>query len=96
LRALPPPEWPQFETMADELGLSHATLRRRLLEEGQSFQRIKDGLRRDMAIDLLTHSDKPITHIAIALGFAEPSAFHRAFRQWTGARPGEYRQFRTP
>ena len=30
--------------------------------------------------------------VALALGFAEPSAFHRAFKKWTGANPGEYRQ----
>jgi len=40
---------------------------------------------------LLSDTQQGITEIAAALGFAEPSAFHRAFKKWTGARPGEYR-----
>ena len=30
--------------------------------------------------------------IAVLLGYSEPSVFFRAFRQWTGKTPGEYRQ----
>jgi AraC-like DNA-binding protein len=30
--------------------------------------------------------------ISNELGFAEASAFHRAFKKWTGAGPGEYRK----
>jgi AraC-like DNA-binding protein len=30
--------------------------------------------------------------IALELGFSERSAFHRAFRKWTGASPGEFRR----
>ena len=29
--------------------------------------------------------------VGFLLGFSEPSAFHRAFRRWTGKRPSEYR-----
>ena len=29
--------------------------------------------------------------IALRLGFAEYSTFHRAFRRWTGTGPTEYR-----
>jgi AraC-like DNA-binding protein len=53
---------------------------------------IKDALRRDLAIEQLSHGDLPVPEIARAVGFAEPSAFHRAFKQWTGVRPGEYRR----
>ena len=44
-----------------------------------------------MAIDLLCNSRSAVDEIAYQLGFAEPSAFHRAFRKWTGSSPGEYR-----
>ena len=50
-----------------------------------------DDLRRDLAISLLGETQLSIVDIASELGFAESSAFHRAFKKWTGARPGEYR-----
>jgi AraC-like DNA-binding protein len=92
LRAAARTEWPDFEALALSLNKTPSTLRRRLEDEGQSFQAIKDQLRRDMAIDYLCHSDKSVAAIAAELGFAEASAFHRAFKKWTGAGPGEYRQ----
>jgi AraC-like DNA-binding protein len=85
--------WPDFDTLAAELHLSVSTLHRRLDEEGQSYQAIKDELRRDLAIDYLCHSEKSVAEIAESLGFAEPSSFHRAFKKWTGARPAEYRKY---
>ena len=33
----------------------------------------------------------PANEIAESIGFSEPSAFHRAFRKWTGTTPGAYR-----
>lgn len=94
LRAAARTEWPDFDTFAVGLNMTPSTLRRRLEEEGQSFQAIKDQLRRDMAIDYLCHSSKSVMEIASELGFAEASAFHRAFKKWTGGCPGEYRQRR--
>ena len=91
LRALPPPAWPDFATLARQCHLSEATLRRRLDDEGASYRVILDDLRRDLAIGLLGDARLSIADVAAALGFAETSAFHRAFRKWTGARPGEYR-----
>jgi AraC-like DNA-binding protein len=92
LRHIPPDTWPDFETLAQQLHFSGSTLRRHLIDEGQSYQLIKDDLRRDLAISQLSHSDKSVLDIALDLGFAEASAFHRAFKKWTGARPGEYRR----
>ena len=83
---------PSLDEAADRLHMSPRTLHRRLEEEGTSFRAIKDGLRRDLAISQLSHSDKSVLDIALDLGFAEASAFHRAFKKWTGARPGEYRR----
>ena len=91
LRELPPAMWPDFNTLAPQLNTSPATLRRRLDDEGQSYRRIMDELRLDMAIMLLGSTSRSIADIATDLGFAETSAFHRAFKKWTGIRPGEYR-----
>jgi AraC-like DNA-binding protein len=66
-------------------------LSRKLRNEGTSFQAIKDELRRDVAIQLLTKTDKPIAVIGADLGFDSPTTFHRAFKAWTGSTPGAYR-----
>lgn len=93
LRNQRPDQWPTFEDLAVSLNLSASSLRRRLMEEGVSYQDLKDALRRDLAIEALSHSGRPVADIAAELGFAEPGAFHRAFRRWTGSRPGAYRKF---
>jgi AraC-like DNA-binding protein len=92
LRQTLPGDVPDFDTLAAELNLTAATLRRRLREEGASYQEIKDQLRRDLAISYLSHSRRSVVDIALELGFSERSAFHRAFRKWTGASPGEFRR----
>lgn len=84
-------ELPSLETVADALHMSPQTLRRRLKDEGTSYQKLKDQLRRDMALYYLDQPDITIQGISEKLGFAEPSTFHRAFKKWTGMTPGDYR-----
>ncbi len=91
LRARVPTEWPDFPGLATRFHASESTLRRRLEDEGQSYRAILDDLRRDLAISLLLDTDRPVHEIATELGFAESSAFHRAFKKWTGSPPGAYR-----
>ncbi|AYC33713.1 AraC family transcriptional regulator [Pseudomonas cavernae] len=83
--------WPDLESVARQLHTSPQTLRRHLREEGSSFQELKDHLRRDLAIYHLGRDNLAIQDIAEQLGFSEPSAFHRAFKKWTGLTPGAYR-----
>ncbi len=83
--------WPVLEELAAELQVAPTTLRRRLDAEGSSVQAIKDQLRRDLAIHHLSRSALGVADIAALVGFQEPSAFHRAFKRWTGVQPGEYR-----
>jgi AraC-like DNA-binding protein len=92
LRQSLPGELPEFEALAAEMNMTPATLRRRLHEDGTSFQAIKDQLRRDLAISHLSHSKRSTMDIGLELGFSERSAFHRAFKKWTGASPGEFRR----
>ncbi len=80
-----------IQNTAAALHLTERTLRRKLDAEGSSFQGLKDGLRRDMAIHYLSQPSMPISQISRQLGFSEPSAFTRAFRQWTGELPKTYR-----
>lgn len=91
LRQCPPADWPDFEAVAQQLRCSPATLRRGLRQEGRPFQAIKDQLRQELAMAALVGGGQSITEVAALLGFAEPSAFQRAFRKWTGLTPGAWR-----
>jgi AraC-like DNA-binding protein len=84
-------EWPVLDEIAREFHVTPTTLRRRLDLEGTSYQDIKDELRRDAAIHHLCHSPLSIADIGSLVGYQEPSAFHRAFKKWSGVQPGEYR-----
>jgi AraC-like DNA-binding protein len=83
-----------LEEVSKSLGVTPQTLRRRLQDEGQGYQAIKDDLRRDAAIEYLSRPDLTLIEIANMVGFSEPSTFHRAFKKWTGVAPGEYRNTR--
>lgn len=86
------PEWPDMEAVARRLYMSISTLQRRLATEGITFQTLKDQLRRDLAIERLSSSSTPIAEVAAQLGFADTTAFNRAFKVWTGTTPGSYRR----
>ncbi|MBS2964197.1 AraC family transcriptional regulator [Actinocrinis puniceicyclus] len=81
---------PGPEQVAARLAVSPQTLRRRLSAERTSFQQVRDQLRRDVAVSALARGDTSIEELSARLGFSEPSAFHRAFRRWTGATPRSY------
>jgi AraC-like DNA-binding protein len=82
----------QLGDAAQALGMTPRTLMRRLDADGTSFQAIKDGLRRDLAILELRAGDKSIDDIAHITGFSSSANFHRAFSKWTGVTPGTYRK----
>ena len=83
---------PDFDTVARALHLSPRSLHRRLADEGTSFRAIKDALRRDAALARLEKTREGVADIAAALGYSEPSAFFRAFVDWTGVSPTQYRK----
>lgn len=82
---------PGLEQIARQLHMSPRTLRRRLEDEGVSFRALRDRLREERARELLMDPKLVIGEVAHRLGFAEASAFHRAFKRWTGLTPAEYR-----
>ncbi|MFP8966565.1 AraC family transcriptional regulator [Pokkaliibacter sp. CJK22405] len=85
-------EMPSADDVASKLNMSISTLRRRLLDEDTSYQKIKDECRRDAAVNYMNSPHLSINDIAALMGFDEPSAFFRSFKKWTGMTPGEYRQ----
>jgi len=83
-------DFPEFDSIAERLNLTTATLRRRLREEGSSYQQIKDDIRRDGAIYNLGKGNLSIEQVAERAGFSEPTSFFRAFKRWTGVTPRAY------
>lgn len=77
--------------IARRLGVSPRSLRRRLGDEGHSLSALADEVRRELALSELSNPEVPIKHIADRVGFSEVSAFHRAFKRWTGVTPARYR-----
>jgi AraC-like DNA-binding protein len=80
------------ERIAERLAISPRTLRRRLSEEGYSFQGAKNLAREKRAKYYLSHTSMPISEITFELGYSELSAFSRAFRSWVGVTPQDYRR----
>lgn len=85
-------DWAELSQLAQQFNMSEATMQRRLKQEGLNFQQLKNDLRRDLAINLLTQPDLTLQDISEQLNFHDASAFHRAFKKWTGLNPGVYRQ----
>jgi AraC-like DNA-binding protein len=75
-----------LEATARALGTSARTLQRRLRADGTTFAALVDALRRELAQEYLAQR-MPVQEIAHLLGYAEPSAFHHAFKRWTGTTP---------
>lgn len=82
---------PSLELLADRMCCSPRTLARRLAREDESFQRLKDRVRCDMARKFLVESEMSVADIAERLCFSEPSDFTRAFSGWTGTTPSNFR-----
>ncbi|MFN6568942.1 AraC family transcriptional regulator [Dendronalium sp. ChiSLP03b] len=84
-------ELPSIEAIARSLAISVRQLQRELQAEGTSYQQLLDDTRKELALRHLKNPNTPIHDVAFLLGFSEPSAFHRAFKRWTGQTPRTYR-----
>lgn len=74
-------------TLADVgrvLGMAPRTLQEHLQGRGDSFQKIRDAVRADLAGKYLRHSRMSLAQISQILGYSELSAFSRSFRRWHG------------
>ena len=64
--------------MASALGLHPRTLQRRLRDEGESFEGIKDSVRRDVALRYLQQPDVSLVRVTEILGYSETSVLSRS------------------
>ncbi|KZX58971.1 hypothetical protein A3709_15525 [Halioglobus sp. HI00S01] len=83
---------PSFTRVAQYLNMSESSLRRRLQREDTSYQKLKDEVRCEVAIDKLLNEDIKVADLSDYLGFTEPSFFVRSFKHWTGEAPRSYRE----
>ncbi|MBR0719692.1 AraC family transcriptional regulator [Bradyrhizobium liaoningense] len=79
------------EDVAAELALSTRTMHRRLREESTSLRALKEETKLELARSELMRSRTPIKRIAELAGFRNEKSFSRAFRNWTGTSPREFR-----
>ena len=73
--------------VADRLAMTTRTLHRKLQHENTTFRKLRDEVQISKAKSLLLQKSLPIAEISFLLGYAEVSAFYRAFKRWTGTVP---------
>ncbi|HEX5372815.1 MAG TPA: AraC family transcriptional regulator [Aquabacterium sp.] len=82
---------PTQEELAACLALTPRTLQRKLADAGTSYRELLNDTRHMLALEYLRGGRDSISEIAYLLGFAEVSAFTRAFKRWTGVAPSAWR-----
>jgi AraC-like DNA-binding protein len=82
---------PAAEDLAEGFNISTRTLHRQLGKEGASLRELKKKARMERAKQALARGGQPIKRVAFAVGYRNEKAFARAFRQWTGETPSQYR-----
>ncbi len=92
LLARNPGRAPRLPEVAESLFVSERTLRRRLADEGTSFQQVVQDFRLGMAKKYLMSSSLPIAEISDLIGYSEPANFHRAFCKKFDVTPNQFRE----
>lgn len=89
-------ELPDLPEVARRLGMGPRSLQGRLKEEKTGFRKILDQTRAELAQDWLERGELSLGEIALLLGFAEQSAFSRAFLRWYGKSPKDWQRAQSP
>ena len=83
-----------IEQVAEHLGVACRTVQRGLAEQGQSFSSMVNEIRKELATRHVIESDRPLTEVAMLLGFSAPSAFSRWYHAQFGCSAKESRAAR--
>ncbi|WP_196159346.1 AraC family transcriptional regulator [Reinekea sp. G2M2-21] len=81
-----------LESLSESLGMTPRTLQRRLRERDETFNSLLERTRKDLAMTYINQADVSLPELAYLLGYADQTAFQRAFKKWTGTTPGKYRK----
>ncbi len=82
----------QIDHVATQLNMSVRQLQRYLQQQGASYQQRMQEVRSMMAEEYLRDPHLSLQEISLLLGYSEQSAFQRAFKQWQGLTPLQWRQ----
>ncbi len=83
---------PTIQRVAAAAGTSVRSFQRQLEADGTSFSKQLAEARRSETLKRLQQQELTIASIAATLGYSDQATFTRAFRRWTGAAPGQYRE----
>ncbi|MEM6583273.1 MAG: AraC family transcriptional regulator [Pseudomonadota bacterium] len=79
------------DSVAEQLGMSGTTLRRRLRADHTCYQFLLDRARQYRCEQQIKQRWLPGKCLADELGYLEVNSFYRAFRRWTGLTYSEYK-----
>jgi AraC-like DNA-binding protein len=79
-----------LEYVSKQMAMSGRTLQRHLADSGTSFRQEVETVRKSLAVTLLRDKRMGAAEVGYLVGYAEPSAFSKAFKRWTGTSPSEY------
>jgi AraC-like DNA-binding protein len=85
------PKVPSIAEAASSFDMSERSLRRMLARDNTSYSAVVERVRREVADAMLATGRPSTKEMASALGYGDVTAFHRAFRRWTGDTPGRMR-----
>jgi AraC-like DNA-binding protein len=85
---------PDIGLIARDMGMSERTLQRRITEEATSFRALLVEARRELGLQLLADPEMQVDDVTYMLGYQDTTSFYRAFKEWEGLSPGEWRASR--
>ncbi|WP_236409908.1 AraC-like transcriptional regulator QhpR [Pseudomonas sp. S31] len=75
---------PKLADAAREIKIQEKLLQARLRDEGTSFSKVVDQVRKEIASFYLKHSELSASELTSLLGYSEISVFSRATKRWFG------------
>lgn len=81
----------QIDSIANQLNMSIRQLQRHLKQQMTTYQQRVQDVRQLLAMQYLQDPYLSLQEIALLLSYSEQSAFQRAFKQWMGVTPQQWR-----